>query len=170
MCYLIEGPPNFNFSGRPFVALMAFERRGTARDSACADKNGAWEGAGQPAEQCGTAFVSIIMGRGEARDSAGQRGTARGTARDSVCVDNNGPREPHPVWGFKNIKGRGVGVGALMGEVWLSLVSQTLPQTGLGRNCASFLRCCWTHDATWQATTGFLANVASKTSEFINGM
>ena len=64
----------------------------------------------------------------------GKRGTARGTARDSVCVDNNGPREPHPVWGFKNIKGRGVGVGALMGEVWLSLVSQTLPQTGLAAN------------------------------------
>ena len=57
----------------------------------------------------GTVHVLVKMGRGKARDNAGQRGTARGTARDSACADKNGAREHHPVWGFKNIKGRGVG-------------------------------------------------------------
>ena len=69
--------------------------RGKARDSACVGRNGARENAGQR----GTVHVLIKMGRGTARDSP----------RDSACADKNGAREHHPVWGFKNIKGRGVG-------------------------------------------------------------
>ena len=43
------------------------------------------------------------------------------------------PRASHPVWGYKNIKERGVGVsvGRLGGERWTSIVFKPPRQTGL---------------------------------------
>ena len=51
---------------------------------------------------------------------------------ESRCAVKNGALEAHPVWGYKNIKGGGVGVGRGAGaenrskiSVVLGLVSQT---------------------------------------------
>jgi len=101
----------------------------TASCSARADQNGAQEAAGQrPA-----AHVPIKMGRRKLQDpwqdtvlqqmpaekwGAGKRRTSRRTMQDTVLqqmfTEKWGAgkrRTPHPIWGYKNIKAGGVGVG-----------------------------------------------------------
>ena len=76
---------------------------------------------------------TLIMGRGNILWKRNDLGMCRGNT-------NNGTREPHPVWGFKNLKAERCGAKGLgrkvNGRRKLSIVFKRSLQVGCSRNVA----------------------------------